>query len=73
MEKYLIYYNESETSKQYVETIYRTYESLDKDMGDAIEFPTKELALLVCDFLRKRSQKDYKVMLIKTTIEEEVE
>ena len=75
MEKYLIYYNETETSKKYVEYINRSGESTDSDMGDAIEFDNKELALTVCEFLNRRGSRNYhyKVMCIKTTIEEVVE
>ena len=75
MEKYLIYYNETSTSKKYVEYINRNNESTDTDMGDAIEFDNKEVALSICEFLNRRnaSRNSYKVMCIKTTIEEEVE
>jgi hypothetical protein len=74
MEKYLIYYNETSTSKKYIETIYRNSTSTDTDMGDAIEFDDKETALKVADYLNKRdSVSKYKVMCIKTTIEEVVE
>ena len=74
MEKYLIYYNETSTSKKYIETIYRNSTSTDTDMGDAIEFDDKETALKVADYLNKRdSVNKYKVMCIKTTIEEVVE
>ena len=75
MEKYVIYYNETTTSKKYVEYINRNGESTDADMGDAIDFDTKELALSVCDFLNRRNARNYayKVMCVKTVIEEEVE
>ena len=75
MEKYLIYYNETSTSKKYVEYINRNNESTDTDMGDAIEFDNKEVALSICEFLNRRNtnRNSYKVMCIKTTIEEEVE
>lgn len=71
MEKYLIYYDETATSKKYIDTIYRNSISTDTDMGDAIEFMDKETALKVADYLNKRdSVSKYKVMCIKTTIEE---
>ena len=75
MEKYLIYYEETPTSKKYVENIYRTSEGTDTDIGDAIEFDTKETALAVCEFLNRRNalRNRYKVMCIRTTIEEDVE
>lgn len=74
MEKYLIYYNESSTSKKYIETIYRNSLSSDTDMGDAIEFEDKETALKIADYLNKRDGvTKYKVMCVKTTIEEVVE
>ena len=74
MEKYVIYYNETTTSKQYVENIYRSNVSHDTDMGDAIEFDNKEVAITVKDYLnRRQSGKNYKVMCIKTSLDEEVE
>lgn len=74
MEKYLIYYNESMTSKKYIGTIYRNTISTNTDMGDAIEFLDKETALKVAEYLNKRdSVSKYKVMCIKTTIEEVTE
>lgn len=75
MEKYIIYYNETPTSKKYVEAIYRTSVSTDTDEGDAIEFDDKETALKVKEYLNNRADttRKYKVMCIKTTIEEEVE
>ena len=42
-------------------------------MGDALELPSKELALGLCDYLNDRDSEKYKVMCIKTTIEEVVE
>ncbi len=73
MEKYIIYYNESSTSKQYISTIYRNSKSTTTDMGDAIEFEDKETVLKVKDYLNKREGvTKYRVMCIKTTIEEEV-
>ena len=74
MEKYLIYYNETSTSKKYIESIYRNSISTDTDIGDAIEFTDKETALKVAEYLNKRdSVSKYKVMCIKTTIEEVIE
>lgn len=74
MEKYLIYYNETSTSKKYIETIYRNSISTDTDMGDAIEFMDKDTALKVKDYLNNRDGvTKYKVMCIKTTTEEVVE
>lgn len=74
MEKYLIYFNETSTSKKYVEYIYRNSVSNDTDMGDAIEFDDKETALKVKDYLNKREgTTKYKVVCIKTSIEDVVE
>lgn len=74
MEKYLIYYNETSTSKKYIESIYRNSLSTDTDMGDAIEFGDKDTALKVAEYLNKRDGvTKYKVMCIKTTIEEVIE
>jgi len=73
MEKYIIYYNESSTSKQYIGSIYRNSKSTTADMGDAIEFEDKETALNVKDYLNKREGvTKHKVMCIRTSIEEEV-
>ncbi len=74
MEKYLIYFNETSTSKQYISYIYRNSLSKSSDIGDAIEFFDKDTAIKVKDYLNKRdSVSKYKVMCIKTTIDEEVE
>ena len=45
-EKYVIYYYETATSKQYIYTIYRNSVSHSKDIGDAIEFEDKETAMI---------------------------
>ena len=74
MEKYIIYYNETETCKQYVGTIYRNSKSTYTDIGEAIEFNDKETAIMVKDYMNKREgTTKYKVMCIRTTIDEEVE
>lgn len=71
MGKYLIYYDETPTSKKYVEYINRSGESVDSDIGDAIEFDDKELAIDTKDYLiRRGATRQYKVMCIKTMIEE---
>lgn len=73
MEKYLIYKQTSETNKVYLRVIYRTSNNNDDDIGEAIEFDNKELALMLADYLNERDGEKYKVMLVKTTIEEVVE
>lgn len=73
MEKYIIYKEEGTSNKKYLETIYRNSVSTDVDMGDALELPTKSLALDLCEYLNKRENEKYKVMCVKTTIEEVVE
>ena len=74
MEKYIIYFNETSTSKKYVEYIYRNSVSNDTDMGDAIEFDDKETALKIRDYLNRREgTTKYKVVCIKTMVEEVVE
>ena len=71
MEKYVIYYDETETNKQYISTIYRTSKSVNSDIGDAIEFGDKETALKIRDYLNTREGvTKYKAMVIKTTREE---
>jgi hypothetical protein len=73
MEKYVIYFNETSTSKEYIGTIYRNSKSAYTDIGEAIEFDDKETAIMVKDYMNKREgTTKYKVMCIKTTIEEEV-
>lgn len=70
-EIYVIYYDETETSKKYIETIYRNSVNDDSDIGDAIEFYDKETAQKVAEYLNKRkSVSKFKVMCIKTTFEE---
>ena len=73
-EKYLIYFDETPTSKKYLRYIYRSSISSDTDIGDAIEFDDKETALKIKDYLNRREDVNkYKVMCIKTTTEEVVE
>lgn len=70
MERYVIFKETSETNREYVEYIYRTSVSYDKDIGDAIEFDNKRLALDVARYLEKRAGNVvYKVLAIKTTME----
>ena len=74
MAKYIIYFNEGTASKKYVHYIYRNSVSDSEDIGDAIEFDSKELSLMLMEYLNKREgTTKYKVMCIKTTIEEVVE
>ena len=73
MEKYIIYKQTSETNKVYLRTIYRTSNNNDDDIGEAIEFDNKELALLLANYINERDGEKYKVMRVKTTIEEVVE
>lgn len=70
MEKYVIYCDETQTSRKYVYTIYRNSVSDSKDIGDAIEFEDKETAISVKNYLSKREKEQYKVMCIKTTFDE---
>lgn len=70
-EKYVIYYDETATSRKYVYNIYRTSVSESKDIGDAIEFEDKDTAIKVRDYLNKREKRnDFNVVCMKTTIEE---
>ena len=74
MEKYVIFYYESATNKQYVSTIYRNSKSMTTDIGDSIEFYDSETALKIRDYLNKREgTTKYKVNCIKTTVEEVTE
>ena len=74
MEKYIIYFNETTTSKEYIGTIYRNSKSSYTDIGEAIEFDDKETAIMVKDYMNKREgTTKYKVMCIRTTIDEEVQ
>lgn len=72
-EKYVIYRIEGTSSKKYIYTIYRNSTSESSDIGNAIEFENKELALSMKDYLSNREKENYKVLCIKTTIDEEVE
>ena len=74
MEKYVIYYDSTPTCKNYITTIYRNSKSTSEDIGSAIEVTDKNTALTIKNLLNSREEtKKYKVMCIKTTIEEEVE
>ncbi len=74
MEKYIVYYDENPTSKEYIATIYRNSRSTTSDIGSAIEFTDKDTALKIREYLNEREgNTKYKVMCIKTTFEEEVE
>lgn len=74
MEKYLINYNETPTSKKYVYTIYRNSINDSTDIGDAIEFYDRETAIAVKNYLNMREgTTKYKVMCIKTIVDEDVE
>lgn len=70
MEKYIIYFDETQTSRKYLSTIYRNSTNESKDMGSAIEFDKKEMALGISEYLSKREKQEYRVLCIKTTIEE---
>lgn len=70
MEKYIIYFDETQTSRKYLSTIYRNSTSESKDLGSVIEFDKKETALEVSEYLTKREKTEYKVLCIKTTFEE---
>ena len=71
MEKFVIYKEISETNREYVYYIQRNSVSFDKDIGDAIEFTNKELALSMATYLENRSTANIKlkVLSIKTTYE----
>lgn len=74
METYLIYYDKTQTSREYLKYIYRNSIGTDTDIGDAIEFNDKETSLKVASYLNTREGVDkYKVLCIKTTIEEVTE
>lgn len=73
MEKYIIYKNEGTTSRKYLQTIYRSSTSESSDIGNAIEFPNKELAIETCNYINDREVEKFKVLCIKTTIEEDIQ
>lgn len=72
MEKYVIYRIEGTSSKNFLSTIYRNSTSHSKDIGDAIEFENKDVAIRVMNYLNEREKEKYRVMCIKTTIEEDI-
>lgn len=74
MEKYLIYFDETPTSRKYVSYLYRNSISDTKDIGSAIEFDDKQTVINVCAYLNRRERvTKYKSLCIKTTIEEVIE
>lgn len=74
MEKYLIYFDETPTSRKYLTYFYRNSVSDTKDIGDAIEFDEKQTALNLSEYLKRREKTNkYKVLCVKTTIEEVTE
>lgn len=70
MEKYIVYFDETQTSRKYLSTIYRNSTSESKDIGSAIEFEKKEIAIGIANYLTKREKQEYRVLCIKTTFEE---
>lgn len=70
MEKYIIYFDETQTSRKYLSIIYRNSTSESKDIGSAIEFEKKEIAIGIANYLKKRERQEYRVLCIKTTFEE---
>ena len=73
MTKYVIYKSEGTASKKYLQTIYRNSTSVSSDIGDAIEYNDKELAINTSKYLSVREKENYKVMSITTTIEEVID
>lgn len=70
-EKYMIYYNETETCKKYVSSIYRGSTNETTDIGDAIEFDELKVALEMMKYLnRRRNNYNFKILCVRTTIEE---
>ena len=71
MEKYLIFKKTSETNREYVYYIQRNSASTSSDLGDAIEFDSKELALMIAKYLTNRTNdnKKYYVLSMVTKID----
>lgn len=71
MEKYLIFKKTSETNREYVYYIQRNSTSTSDDIGNAIEFDNKELALSMAKFLTNRdnNNRKYYVLSMVTTID----
>ena len=69
----MIYKKENETNKRFIYSIGRGSCNTSGDMGDAIEFNDKEIALMLAKSLSKRDRENYRVLSITTTIEEVME
>lgn len=69
MEKYLIFKKTSEVNRKYAYYIQRNSVSTSEDIGDAIEFDNKDLALAMVKYLSKRDKEQYYVLSVVTTIE----
>lgn len=72
MEKYILQRIYDSDKPVYLATIYRGSLSHSSDIGEALEFEDKETALNICKYVneRKDSSYTYKVLLVKTVIEE---
>lgn len=69
MEKYLIFRKTSETNREYIYQISRNSVSTQDDIGYAIEFDNRELAISMATYLTNRDSngKKYFVLSMITT------
>ena len=72
MKKYILQRIYDSEKPVYLTAIYRGSLSNSSDIGDALEFEDKETALNICKYVneRKDTSYTYKVLSIKTVIEE---
>lgn len=66
-EKYIIFKREGTSSKKYLTTIYRNSISTSSDIGDALEFNNKDLAVDLAEILGKRERETLYVLSVVTT------
>lgn len=70
METFVVFDKTSETNREYLKTLHRANYYTDKDIGEAIEFPNKELAISIANYLNDREEcKTFYVLKITTTEE----
>ena len=70
MEEYVLYRYSDTGERRYLEAIYKTSTSSDKDIADAIKFDSKEVAIAVKNYLNSRDSYQFKVCKMETSVED---
>ena len=70
MEEYVLYRYSDNGEKRYLESIYRTSTSSDKDITDAIKFDDKDLAIKLKNYLNARESYEFRICKIETKMED---